>query len=124
MRVAGRTMPKCEKPNAVFRFLVILLASLDACGGAGCPLSDPNCTGGSTGGSGGAVQSVTIVGAPTSLVLGQTAQLTASVSVTGGASQGVSWSSDKPNIISVTNTNPATITGLAVGSAAITDRKS
>lgn len=63
---------------------------------------------------------MTIVGAPTSLVLGQTAQLTASVSVTGGASQGISWSSDKPNIISVTNTNPATITGLAVGTAAIT----
>jgi hypothetical protein len=52
---------------------------------------------------------------------GETATLTATVEVTNGASQAVTWSSSNPNVVGVlSNGNSAAVTGVALGTATIT----
>ena len=88
-----------------------------ACGGGdkGCAVSSPSCVNNPT------VVSVTISGAPSTLGVSQTATLTASVVVTNGASQNVTWSSSNSNVLGVlSNGNSAVVTGVAAGTATIT----
>jgi len=64
---------------------------------------------------------VTISGAPSTLGVSQTATLTATVAVTNGASQAVTWSSSNSNVLGVlSNGNSAVVTGVAAGTATIT----
>ncbi len=65
-----------------------------------------------------AVLSVTIPGAPTALIVGTTAQLTASVAVVGGAATAVTWSSSASNIATVSASG--LVSAVAVGNATIT----
>ncbi|HJU75911.1 MAG TPA: Ig-like domain-containing protein [Gemmatimonadaceae bacterium] len=65
-----------------------------------------------------AVVSVAITPATPSVVQGQNLALTANVTVVGGASTAVTWSSSNTTIVTVNNTG--TITGVAVGSASVT----
>lgn len=87
-------------------FALLLSALLAACGSP------------SPGPGGPAVQSVTVSPATASVQVGETAELTATVSVTGGASQAVTWSSSDDSIASVDS--DGVVTGVAAGSATIT----
>jgi hypothetical protein len=64
------------------------------------------------------VQSVTVSPAAVSLQVGESVELTATVSATGGASQAVSWSSSDSSVASVDSSG--VVTGVAAGSATIT----
>jgi len=64
------------------------------------------------------VSSVSINNPPTSIDVGGTVTLTATVLPSDATNKSVTWSSSNPNIISVTNTG--TIKGIAAGSAVIT----
>jgi uncharacterized protein YjdB len=65
-----------------------------------------------------AVVSVAITPATPTIIVGQNVPLTATVSVVGGASTAVTWSSSQASIASVTSAG--VLTGVAVGSASIT----
>jgi uncharacterized protein YjdB len=66
-----------------------------------------------------AVESVTIDSGPFGLLVGEATTLTATVVVTGGAPQTVTWSSDDATVATV---DPSTgeVTGVAVGTAIVT----
>ncbi|MGQ0538503.1 MAG: Ig-like domain-containing protein [Gemmatimonadaceae bacterium] len=64
-----------------------------------------------------AVLSVTIFSPHAALIAGTTSQLTAMVSVVGGASTAVTWSSSAPSVATVSTTG--LVTAVAVGNAAI-----
>ena len=65
-----------------------------------------------------AVLSVTVSAAPPALIVGTTSQLSAAVSVVGGASDAVTWRSSDPALASVSATG--LVTALAPGSVTIT----
>ena len=57
-----------------------------------------------------AIKSITISGSVAKLDLGNTLDLTATVKVVGGASTGVKWSVDKPELASLSSTSGKTVT--------------
>lgn len=85
--------------------LIAMTLTLSACGG---------------GGGGGAVSGVNIDNAPTSgqLALGSSLDLDATVNVTGGASQAVTWASSNSSVATVDS--DGVVTGKAVGTTTIT----
>src|SRR6476620_10049750 len=92
--------------------LAMLVVQLSCGGGGGdkCPVSAPNCNGGTTGNTP-TVNSVSISGAPSSIAVNGSATLTATVSVSNGASQAVTWSSSNTAIVTVTaNGSSASLT--------------
>ena len=103
-------------PRARAIAAAFVLAIQAACGGSdkGCPVSSPGCVNTPT------VVSVAISGTFV-LTVGQTATLTATVEVTNGASQAVTWSSSNSNVVGIlSNGNSAVVTGVANGTATIT----
>src|SRR6185503_9355248 len=105
---------------AVSSVLALLAAGVSCGGGGACPVSNPNCESQTQNPS---VTGVTISGAPsTAIAVGQTAQVTASVTVTGGAAQTVAWTSDNPAVATVSAANPTTVTAIAPGTTNITAR--
>ncbi|HEY7393243.1 MAG TPA: hypothetical protein VH559_00265 [Gemmatimonadaceae bacterium] len=105
-------------PRARATVAALVFALQAACGGGdnnGCPVSSPNCQTTPT------VVSVAIANAPGSFGVGDAATLAATVVVTNGASQAVTWSSSNPNVVGVlSDGNNAVVTGVATGTATIT----
>src|SRR4051812_41175041 len=101
--------------NAVRRFSVrkvtlTLLVGLGSCT-KDTPLVLPTPT----------VQSVSVVPTAAQLQVSQTTQLVAAVSVTGGASTNVTWTSSNVAVATVAASgNAATVTGVGAGTATIT----
>lgn len=106
-------------PRARTIAAVLVFAIQAACGGSGgdgCAVSSPNC-----GTNPPAVVSVAISGSLLPLAVGATTTLTATVVVTNGASQAVTWSSSNPNVLGVlSNGNSAVVSAIAAGTASIT----
>src|SRR5215468_11657481 len=97
-------------PRARATIAALVFALLAACGGGddnNCPVSSPNCVNTPT------VVSVAIANTPASLGVGEAATMAATVVVTNGASQAVTWSSSNSNVVGVlADGNNAVVTGV------------
>src|SRR5262245_8191045 len=112
------TSSRLLHPRARAITAALVFALQAACGGGGdnnCPVSSPTCAGTPT------VVSVSIANAPGALGVDEAATLAATVVVTNGASQAVTWSSSNSNVAGVlSDGNNAVVTGVGTGTATIT----
>ncbi len=106
-------MPPLSSPRPRAALTVLVALGLVACGGGG--------GGGITVQPQATVSSVTVTPTSASLSVGGSTTLTASVVVSGGASNAVSWSSSNPAVASVTAAGTvATVNGVSSGTASVT----